>query len=275
MVERISNRFEPMQSPAQQHAAASALQAVRGGGRRRRQVLAGLAGLVASAGAGLLGWDAWSESPLAGAMLADHHTGSGDIRQLTLADGSELWLNTASAVDTDFSASLRRITLLRGEIAVRTAHGDTRPLVVDTPHGRLRALGTRFTVRLARQSTYLGVFDGAVEARPERGAARVLHAGQQTELNAVGVAAPQAALAARDAWTRGVLLADDITLGELVAELRPYRHGHLAVAPEVAQLRVLGAYPLRDTDQALAMLEAALPVRVRRTLPWWVSIEAR
>ncbi len=58
-----------------------------------------------------------------------------------------------------------------------------------------------------------------------------------------------------------------------MAELARYRHGHLAVDPAVAGLPVMGTYPLDDTDRALAMLEAALPVRVRRRLPWWVTLE--
>jgi len=83
----------------------------------------------------------------------------------------------------------------------------------------------------------------------------------------------QPADAAREAWARGVLMAQDITLRELVGELRRYRHGHLGLAPEVADLRVFGNFPLTDTDDTLDMLAGALPVRIRRTLPWWVSIE--
>jgi transmembrane sensor len=34
----------------------------------------------------------------------------------------------------------------------------------------------------------------------------------------------------------------------------------------------MGSFPLRDTDQALRLLEAALPVRVEKPLAWWVSV---
>ena len=43
----------------------------------------------------------------------------------------------------------------------------------------------------------------------------------------------------------------------------------------VAELRLVGAFPLGDTDRILASLEESLPLRVRRTLPWWVSVEPR
>ena len=145
---------------------------------------------------------------------------------------------------------------------------------MDTPQGRLRALGTRFTVRLDGEQTFLAVYEGAVEAHIRKGASAVLQAGQQTRFTPDAVADIQPADAARAAWSRGVLVAQDIPLRQVVAELRRYRHGHLGIAPAVADLRVFGNFPLGDTDDTLDMLAAALPVRISRTLPWWVSIEA-
>jgi len=270
-VQMVSQRFELLQDDTLRQPAVAALRATR----QRRRMLASLGVL---AGAGLLGWTAWRETPLGDMALAwqaEHRTATGEIRRIVLADGTEMWLNTASAVDTDFGGALRRVQLARGEILIQTGHGDARPFVVDTPHGRLRALGTRFTVRLDGDATYLGVYEGAVEAHSAGGPLRVVEAGQQTLLRSGAIDPVAAVQAARQAWSRGVLLAEDITLAELVRELNRYRSGHLAVAPDVAQLRVLGGYPLRDPAKALAMLESALPVRVRSTLPWWTTIEAR
>ncbi len=65
---------------------------------------------------------------------------------------------------------------------------------------------------------------------------------------------------------------DDWSLAALVAELGRYRPGLLTCTATVAQLRVVGSYPLADTDRALAALADSLPVRVERRLPWWVQI---
>ena len=65
---------------------------------------------------------------------------------------------------------------------------------------------------------------------------------------------------AREAWTRGLLLAEDIALHELIAELSRYRPGHITLAAEIANLKVYGAFPLQDTDRALNMLGATLPI---------------
>ena len=69
------------------------------------------------------------------------------------------------------------------------------------------------------------------------------------------------------------LNAEGMPLAHLLQTLGRYRHGHLGWHPEVATLSVMGAFPLNDTDRALELLQAALPVRVQRLTPWWVTVE--
>lgn len=270
-VQTVAERFAPLHAQGQREAAASAL---RGRGLSRRQVLGGLAALGIT---GTLGWAVHRHTPVPGmvaAWRADHRAGVGEVRQVALSDGSRLWLNTASAVNSHFGRRLRRLALVRGEILIDTAADPDRPLVVDTTHGRLRALGTRFTVREGDDHTLLAVHDGAVRVQPAGGAEpRTVNAGGQVRFDRHGIAAAGPADPARDAWSRGVLLARDITLGELVAELARYQRGHMGVAPSVADLRVFGSFPARRPDKALAMLEDLLPIRVKRPLPWWTTIE--
>jgi transmembrane sensor len=164
---------------------------------QRRAAVARLAALLAVVPAG---WLTWRVADGRG-WGADLRTATGERRTEHLADGSRLTLDTASAVDIRFDGALRLITLRQGAIAIETA-ADTatpsRPFVVDTIHGRLRALGTCFTVRQEGDRAdggpvRLAVTDGAVEVTL-RGAARpalVVQAGQQTVLRAGEVTAPQ------------------------------------------------------------------------------------
>lgn len=274
IVERISQRFAPLQSMPAPRLAADAYRTASARLARRHA----LRGLAALAGSGLLGWGAWHQSGLTRQMAvwgADHRTATGEVRDILLADGSRVWLNTASAFDLHYSSTLRRLRLLSGEMLVQTASDALRPFVVDTPHGRLQALGTRFTTRLEGEQSLLAVYEGAVRISPlDSGATTVVRAGQQARFDTRSAGPITAADPAREAWTRGVLLANDIPLSDLVAELRRYRSGHLALAPDVGQLRVLGSYPLRDTDATLAMLQTVLPIQLRHSLPWWTTIEA-
>lgn len=272
--ESISQRFATMQGSESRNAAAGALTQTHSARAARRRLLGGI---VLLAGSSWLGWAGWRDgglSEMALAWSAEHRTATGELRDIQLADGTRVWLNTATALNTDYQPTMRRIELVSGEMLIDTGH-DARPFFADTRHGRLQALGTRFTVRLDGDTTLLAVYQGKVAVTTASGAARVVEAGQQLRFSADSVQPAMPADPAREAWTRGVLLAADIPLQDLVAELRRYHRGHIGVAPEVAQLRVLGGYPLRDPQRALAMLEGVLPIKVQRTLPWWTSIEAK
>ena len=80
---------------------------------------------------------------------------------------------------------------------------------------------------------------------------------------------------AREAWRRGVLLADNLPLGQLITELNRYRPGHLGCDPAVAQLPVMGSFPLKDSDLALQSLLPTLPVQIEQHTPWWINVAAR
>lgn len=274
-IEAVSLRFAPLRVDGERDASARAVQ-VAARRTSRRQVLGSLAML---GGTGLAGWLAWRFTPLADRLTAwrsDYRTGVGERRDIVLADGTHVWLNTNSAFNVDYSDAHRRVTLTLGEILVDTGHDPLgRPFYVETASGRMQALGTRFTVRHDDGITLLVVFEGRVQIRNRAGQVEMVEAGQQRTFTSDTIAGVQAADPAREAWSRGVILADDITLGALLTELSRYQFGHLSVDPAVAGLRVVGRFPADDPARMLAMLERDLPIRVRRSLPWWTSVAAR
>lgn len=252
---------------------------------QRRAAVARLAALLAVAPAGWLAWQAWYAADQRG-WGADLRTATGERRTEHLADGSRLLLDTASAVDIRFDGALRLLTLRQGAISIETA-ADTatphRPFVVDTAHGRLRALGTRFTVRQEGGRAdggpvRLAVTEGAVEVtlRGAASPALVVQAGQQTVLRAGEVTSPQPLQPEATAWTHGMLMADAMPLAAFCAELSRYRPGLLQCAPEVRALRVSGSFPLGDTDRTLTMLASTYPVDVQtRMRGYWITVVAR
>ena len=243
----------------------------------RRQALRMLGWTVVGGGAAWAGldaapWQAWS---------ADLRTATGEQREVLLADGTRVLLNTDTALDVRFGQGLRALRLLHGEIFITTA-ADTadvfRPFVVDTPCGRVRALGTRFSVRhdaRAAPESAVAVYAGAVELHPTQQSDAVLRldAGEAGTLaRDAARRADQALAAAQPDWAGGVLVASDMPLADFVAELRRYRPGVITLAPEVAQLRLSGVFPLADTDRILAALAQVLPVRVNVPMRWWARI---
>lgn len=225
-------------------------------------------------------------------LLADHRTGTGEVRRIVLPDQTVLHLNTRTAVDLVFDGQQRAVRLRAGEVAVETSHADPaeqRPFVVLTEDGSLRALGTRFVVRrrgpdeAGPPGTELTVTQSAVAARPAHCAAlpaqpcadeRIVPAGQGARLHG-GQVEPLAAVPDVDAWKQGMLVVDNQPLAEVVATLSRYRPGRLGVDPRVAGLRVTGTLPLADTDQALLALTAAVPVELATTTRWWATLRPR
>jgi len=269
-VERVGQRFAPLQNESE--AVSHALRNSARSSISRRQSLKGLLILAAT---GLAGWAVGRNTPLLDSverLSADLSTGTGETREATLSDGSRIWLNALSALNVRFDARQRLLQLRAGEVLIDTAQDLGRAFWVETEQGRMRALGTRFSVRQNDRSTVLNVYEGAVEASNRQGESQVVQAGQQLVFSAGRLNTATAADPSREAWRRGVLLADNLPLGELIEELSRYRPGHLHCDPAVANLSVMGSFPLKDTDQALRLLEAALPIRIDKTFNWWVSV---
>jgi transmembrane sensor len=212
-------------------------------------------------------------------MLADYRSGVGERREVSLPDGGTLVLNTDSAVDVAYGTGERLLTLRRGEVLVQTRpdHAGNRPFIVVTCHGRIRALGTRFSVRVDDDASRVTVLEHAVEITPRAPSAtvRTVTEGKQSRFDASHASLPAPAPPQSDAWTRGMLAAQDMRLDTFALELSRYRPGLLRVEPQVAGLRLTGAFQLDDTDAVLENLAHILPVDVLYRTPYWVTIAAR
>ena len=206
-------------------------------------------------------WRSWT---------ADYRTGINQRRVVALADGTQLTLNTDSAVNVDYSGDRRQIQLLAGEIFIATGKDAAqRPFFVGTPHGGLQALGTRFTVRVHEQYASTGVLEGAVAVLAGDGSARlVLRPGEGAHFDSDGYHR-QALAPYGGAWLNGMLVARDMRLADFLAELSRYSDHPLGCAPASAGLRVSGSYPLADVDAVLDAVSASLQLRRHTVTRFW------
>lgn len=235
----------------------------------RRTVLKGLLLGIGSAG---IAWSGYRQMPV---WIADLRTRTGERRNLTLEDGTQIALNTASAVDIRYDAGQRLIILRAGEIWVQTAK-DSRPLRVRSAQGEMRALGTRFSVRQYDEHTQLDVFEHAVAVRNAPLATEVIvQAGHRLDFGTGPLPQPRPTTQDQAEWRNGRLVIDDWSLEHALGELQRYRPGFIQCAPEIAGLRVSGAFPLDDTDRALAAISQALPVRIETRTRFWVRVLPR
>lgn len=262
-IEAVNGRLRSLESA--QHPAVTGALLSKPASSERRQAIKVLSVLLFSAGGAALLDQHFAWSPLH-AWRADERTAIGARRVLALTDGTRVDLNTGSAVNVQFDDAARRLALLDGEILVSTSSDTaarTRPFLVQTQHGMLRALGTRFAVRLHPAGTQLSVFDGAVEVRPVQGVAmRTVAAGQQLVFGKDSWGALQRANEDDVAWVDGLIVASGMRLDRFVAEINRYSTLALSCAPDIAGLRVSGSYRIDDVERVLDTLAAMLSLQV-------------
>ena len=216
-------------------------------------------------------WQEWT---------ADYHVAQSEAKTITLADGSTVILDSGSALNVKFTMDLRQLQLVTGEIYIETAPDNTdryRPFVVDTQEGRVRALGTRFSVSQQADYSQVAVFADKVEIQPAspNTLKQILSAGQEARFISTRVEPIQKNKLDRPPWSEGVIIADNIPLSEFLLQLNRYRKGYVTCAPEIADMRIIGSFPLKDTDRILASLETNLPVKLSRPFPFWVKVLPR
>ena len=202
---------------------------------------------------------------------ADLHTAIGERKQLQLADGSSLQLNTASAVDVDLQS--RRLKLIEGELSLKVPSAS--PLTIQTKFGQIIVSQGEVCVRQQARGCRVSVYNGAVQLQPLQGLALALRSGQQVSLQATGVGPISPFDVLAPGWREGVLMAKNQPLGDFLRELGTYRPGVLRWEPELEALRVTGSFRLDDTDRVLALLAASLPLEVHSRTRYWVTLLPR
>jgi transmembrane sensor len=265
-IQAVNQRLRGV-NPSLAHAA---LNAPAQASRRRALKLALLLGVGSAAGLSL------QQREWLPPLLADYRSPLGQRRTRQLSDGTQLQLNTASAVDVRIDSRQRLVRLLEGEIML-TSSAASMPLLVTTAEGTVSAQAARFDVRQLAGVTRLSVFSGRIELSPNqlRGYPLTVESGQQVEFSPLTWQPARPLDANSGAWIDGMLVAAHMRLEDFLGELGRYRRGQLNCAASVANLQISGSYPLGDTERILDLLETSLPVRVRRFTRYWVSVEAR
>jgi transmembrane sensor len=257
--------------------------------KRRRRWVAAAAALVAI----VIGGAVWLRN---GNEIQTVSTAVGQHRNVTLADGSIVTLNTNTIVEIDLGRHLREVHLRKGEAHFEVAHDRSRPFLVHAGDAVVRAVGTEFEVRL-HPNHYVDVLvnEGRVEVQAElpsspvqanaahSGAATVaVHAVSAGERFSTGSAdyavtpISSAQLSSELAWREGAIVFDSEPLSQAIVEIERYTDAKILVSdPDVAALRVGGRFRTDDLQGFLDGLETALPVTVRRHGDGLVYIDPR
>lgn len=232
--------------------------------RRRWLVGGGLALAAGLAGVSL--------TPLATRLRADHATGVGERREITLADGSRVLLNTDSALSVDYSTGRRSLALWRGEAFFTVARDPTRPFVVAAAGAEAQALGTAFDLRLDPDTLDIAVASGEVAFANAR-----LKAGEggRLDLTSGRFARAITAVETRLAWRQGRLVVDRWPVARVLDELGRYHQGRILLRDDaLGRKPVSGIYDLDRPTEAVRAVAAAAGGRVAELTPWLLVVSA-
>ncbi len=243
---------------------------------------------------GLSTWvtDLWDNGYPTVAGNGIYETRIGEQNTITLVDGSSIQLNTGSRVEVDYTDARRSIALMQGEAHFDVSKDPSRPFEVAAGQGRVRAVGTAFTVRYAQPNSQTAttalavtVTEGKValeavvpEAKSQDEEASDLNVeiaklpkaivvgtlgasqqviydpGQQQALGDAIKSLSKQDLAKQLAWREGLLLFDGEPLRTVVQELNRYTAIRIEILdPVIADYAVGGQFQLGDPR---AMLQA-------------------
>ncbi len=208
----------------------------------------------------------WRAAPTAQTYV----TAVGEVRDVRLADGTHVRLNTDTRITVRIGPGGRRVTLERGEAMFDVTHDPARPFEVLAGDQRVADVGTRFDVSLYARMLTVTVASGVVEVGdlPGVGGAPTyrLTAGDQLrrDIGAAVSVTGRASVADALAWTNGYLIFRDATLAQVARALNRYFATPLRPAASVASLRFSGVLMLDGEDTVVGRLEGFMPVRAVR-----------
>lgn len=219
-------------------------------------------------------------------LLADIRTTNGEWHIQTLTDDSILTISSASAVNSRFDAAVRNLELVQGEIMIDVAHDSVRPFQVETRHGRIRALGTRFIVSLNEQTTTLTMLESQAlidisgvnsQRTSDIGTELILTAGQRVQFSNRWIGDIKAVdiREIEDAWKFRHLVVENQPLSQVLEILSSYHPGVIRYdSRELSNMKVSAVLPLDNTNKALYLLTRNFPIRTRSYTPWLIMVEA-
>ncbi len=190
-------------------------------------------------------------------------TALGERHTETLADGTQVVLNTDSVLEVRYTRSQRNVELQQGEAQFEVTHNAARPFIVHVGKDTVTALGTRFQVRRGTDATVVTLLRGKVEVA-QGNERRILHPDEQARLSGnADIVVRKIDPAQVDGWLHGWLRFRNAPLSQVIAEANRYSSHKLRLGdPTLAKLKLSGNFRTGDSASIAAAVALLLPVRV-------------
>jgi transmembrane sensor len=187
-------------------------------------------------------------------MLA---TSVGEIRQVTLGDGSKVTLDTNTRLNVEIGPSRRRARLTQGRARFRVAPASA-PFIIETKAATVSSDGGAMDVDRSEEQSVVNVLAGSAEVRGAGRSSFKLRLGPGDGASAAaGKLTPRREPGLAADWTRGMLQFDGTPLPVAVAEANRYSERKIVLGNGLDQFRVTGAFRTGDAVGLAKALAAA------------------
>ncbi|MFT4054664.1 MAG: FecR domain-containing protein [Novosphingobium sp.] len=185
-------------------------------------------------------------------------TGHGQMRTVSLDDGSTVHMDGETRIAVRITPWSRHVELQRGEAFFDVAHERLRGFTVDAGGASVSVLGTAFDIdRVDEDTRVIQVYRGLVSVDAGAGRQWRLPAGSGLELAGGRVRSLKGVDGARPGWSEGWLEANDTPVSQLVQKLnRASPHLVELADPALGELLVTGRFRMDDPKGVLDAVAA-------------------
>jgi transmembrane sensor len=225
---------------------------------KRRYVIAAIAALVVACFIGL-GLAAHGPGMPGASAAYAYRTVPGQIRSVRLVDGSQVTLDTDSAMSAAFSSSERRVRLMRGRARFDVSEDTKRPFVVDTECGQVVAIGSvDVAIDQRRMTVVLWRGDADVRELSGKRTTAKLAIGQSLRIDSSATdMIPQSVGAPDPRWVSGMLSFEDAPVADVITAANRYTRTPIVLAdPAIGSERFTGTFAATDTRSLARMIAA-------------------
>ncbi len=197
-------------------------------------------------------------------------TSIGERRQIVLADGSGVELNSGTRLIARVDHRHRRATLDKGEAVFNVAKDHAHPFVVAVGDQDVTVVGTEFDILRYGGLISVTVDRGWVKVqsvREDREAAFRLGPGDQLRHVEGATRSDLSHVTAADviAWRNGYVVYDGRSLAEIARDLNRYVKVPIRAQGSTAQMRFSGTLRIDNEKSIVRALQAFLPISAVRT----------
>lgn len=176
-------------------------------------------------------------------------TPKGGQYQITLDDGSKIWMNADSRLSypAKFNADQREV-LLEGEAYFEVRHEENRPFIVRTPLQNVRVLGTHFNIEAYpdEPQSAVSLIDGSLQVATHADSPIVLKPNFQSVYDGKALEVKPFEVNDVMAWKNGEFMFNNERLEDVMKKLARWYDLDIKVAPELKDVSIWGSISQYD-----------------------------